>query len=185
MELTRAPSMLRRKGATMPWHNPYRFFRHLASDHGSVRRTFPAPALARIEAAITDGERRHRGQVRFVAEASLPLARVLKRLPPRERALEVFGQLRIWDTEENCGVLVYLLLADRDVEIVADRGIHGKVGDAAWEAVCRRMEATFRARRFADGVEAGIAEINALLAQHYPREFGAGPNELPNAAVLI
>ncbi len=105
---------------------------------------------------------------------------MLKRLPPRERALEVFGLLRIWDTEENCGVLVYLLLADRDVEIVADRGIHGKVGAAAWEAVCRRMEAAFREGRFADGAEAGIAEINALLAQHFPRADQAGPNELPD-----
>jgi uncharacterized membrane protein len=169
----------------MPWRKPYRFFRHLATDYGSMRRAFGAPAIARIEAAIAHGERRHRGQVRFVAEASLPLPRVLKRLPPRERALEIFGQLRIWDTEENCGVLVYLLLADRDVEIVADRGIHSKVGDAGWEAVCRRMETAFRARRFADGVEAGVAEINALLAQHYPREGGAGPNELPDTAILI
>ncbi len=169
----------------MPWRNPYRFFRHLATDHGSARRAFPAEALARIAAAIADGERRHRGQVRFAVEASLPLARVLRGLPPRERALEVFGQLRIWDTEENCGVLIYLLLADRDVEIVADRGIHGRVGDATWETVCRTMEAAFREGRFADGAQAGIAEINALLAQHYPRAGGAGSNELPDTALLI
>ncbi len=162
-----------------------RLFRHLATDHGSVRRAFPASELARIEAAIAAGERRHRGQVRFVVESSLPLARVLRRLPPRERALEVFGQLRIWDTEENCGVLVYLLLADRAVEIVADRGIHGKVGVTGWEAVCRKMEAAFRAGRFADGADAGIADINVLLAEHYPRVDTAGPNELPDAPVVI
>ncbi len=106
--------------------------------------------------------------MRFVVEPALPLARVLQALPPRERALEVFGLLRVWDTEDNAGVLVYLLLADRDVEIVADRGIHRRVGAPAWEAVCRMMEAAFRDGRYADGVEAGIARINALLARHFP-----------------
>ena len=162
-----------------------RFLRHLVTDHGSVRRAFPPEALARIEALIAEGERRHRGQVRFVVEASLPLGRVLRRLAPRERALEVFGMLRVWDTEENCGVLVYLLLADRDVEIVADRGIHAKVGDGEWEAICREMEAAFRERRFAAGVEAGIARINALLALHFPRSEASGPNELPDRPLIL
>jgi len=162
-----------------------RFFRHLATDHGSVRRRFPDAVLARIEAAIAEGEKLHRGQVRFVVEPSLPLARILRRVTPRERALEVFGLLRVWDTEENCGVLVYLLLADRDVEIVADRGIHGHVGTAAWEDACRKMETAFRDGRFAEGVAAGIAEINALLARHYPREPGAGADELPNRPVVL
>ena len=86
----------------------------------------------------------------------------------------MFGALSVWDTEENCGVLVYLLLADRDVEIVADRGIHAKVGDEAWVAICREMEAAFRERRFEEGVVAGIARINALLAEHFPRTGAAG-----------
>ena len=169
----------------MTGRNPYRFFRHLATDHGSVRRAFSKAALARIEAAIAEGETRHRGQVRFAVEPSLPLSRVLRRVSPRERALEVFSDLRIWDTEENCGVLVYLLLADRDVEIVADRGIHGHVGTAAWEAVCRKMETAFRDGRFTEGVETGIAEINALLARHYPRDGRAGDNELSNRPVVV
>jgi len=166
-------------------HHPYRFFRHLATDHGSVRRAFPKAALARIEAVIAEGETRHRGQVRFAVEPALPLARVLRRVTPTERALEVFGRLRIWDTEENCGVLVYLLLADRDVEIVADRGIHGHVGSAAWETVCGKMEAAFRDGRFVEGVIAGITEINALLAQHYPRDGRAGNDELSNRPVVL
>jgi uncharacterized membrane protein len=165
---------------------PRRFFRHLATDHGSVRRAFPDAALLRIEAVIGEGEKRHRGQVRFAVEPALPLIRVLSGVTPRERALEVFGLLRIWDTEENCGVLVYLLLADRDVEIVADRGIHRRVGDDAWGAVCRKMEAAFRSGRFAEGIEAGLAEINALLAEHYPREGGASAgNELPDRPVVL
>jgi uncharacterized membrane protein len=110
---------------------------------------------------------------------------VLKALPPRERALEIFGLLRIWDTEDNAGVLVYLLLADRDVEIVADRGIHRKVGTPEWEAVCRTMETAFRDGRYAEGAENGIARINALLAEHFPRAAGDVANELPNRPVIL
>jgi uncharacterized membrane protein len=170
---------------TMTARRRYRFFHHLATDRGSVRRAFPKASLARIEAAIAEGETRHRGQVRFAVEPALPLPRVVRRVMPRERALEVFGDLRIWDTAENCGVLVYLLLADRDVEIVADRGIHGYVGSAAWETVCGKMGAAFRGGRFVEGVVAGIIEINALLAQHYPRDGRAGENELPNRPVVL
>jgi uncharacterized membrane protein len=166
-------------------HRLRRFFRHLVADHVSVRRAFPKAALAQIEAAIAKGEKRHRGQVRFAVEPALPLVRVRHGVTPRERAIEAFGLLRIWDTEENCGVLVYLLLADRDVEIVADRGIHGHVGAAAWEAVCRKMETAFREGRFAEGVEAGLADINALLAQHYPRDGNARANELPDRPVVL
>ena len=162
-----------------------RFLRHLATDHGSVRRAFAPAALERIEAAIGEGELRHRGQVCVAVEASLPLVRVLKGVTPRARALEVFGALNVWDTEENCGVLVYLLLADRDVEIVADRGIHAKVGDEAWATVCREMEAAFANRRFVDGVVAGIGRINALLAEHFPRTAGTGTNELPDRPILL
>lgn len=162
-----------------------RWLRHLVTDRGSARRAFPGDALARIEAVIADGERRHRGQVRFAVEPSLPLGHVLRGQPPRERALEAFGALRVWDTEENCGVLVYLLLADRDVEIVADRGIHAKVDAGAWEAICREMESAFRERRFAEGIEAGIGRINALLAAHFPRAGTAGANELPDRPVVL
>jgi len=141
--------------------------------------------MRRIEAAIAAGETRHRGQVRLVVEPALPLARVLAKLPPRERALEIFGLMRIWDTEENAGVLVYLLLADRDVEIVADRGIDRRVGTGAWEAVCRTMEAAFRAGRHAEGVESGIAELNALLERHFPRGDATGSNELSDRPVIL
>jgi uncharacterized membrane protein len=162
-----------------------RFIRHLATDHGSARRAFPDTALSRIEAAIAEGERHHSGQVRVAIEASLPPPRVLKGLAPRARALEVFSQLSVWDTEENCGVLVYLLLADRDVEIVADRGIHARVGAETWEKICREMEAAFRERRFEEGIAAGIAKINTLLAEHFPRTGAAGKNELPDRPLVF
>jgi uncharacterized membrane protein len=169
---------------TMPWRRPYRFWRHVATDSAAVRRAFPPDALVRIEQAISAGERMHRAQLCVAIEGALPAARVMRKLPPRERALEVFGVQRAWDTEENCGVLLYLLLADRDVEIIADRGIHRQVGDAAWQAVCERMESALRTGRFADGVVAGIEEITALLARHFPRTQ-AGGNELPDRPVIL
>jgi uncharacterized membrane protein len=166
-------------------HPLRRLLRHLLTDRMAVLRALPKASRKRIEAAIADGERRHRGQVRFAVEAALPLTRVMRGVPPRERALEVFGALRIWDTAENCGVLVYLLMADRDVEIVADRGIHANVGTPAWDAICRKMEKEFRAGRFAEGVEAGIADINALLAKHFPRTGRDEGNELSDRPVIL
>ncbi len=163
---------------------PLRFGRHLVTDHWSARRAFPPIVMQRIGAAIASGETMHGGQVRFVVEGSLPMTQLVRGETPRERALEVFSRLRIWDTEENCGVLIYLLLADRDVEIVADRGIHRKVGDEAWQAICRGMEAAFREKRFAEGAIDGIDAINGLLAAHFPRT-GAGPNELPDTPVVL
>jgi len=161
-----------------------RLLRHVVTDHGAVRRAFAPRDLARVEAAVAEGEKTHRGQVCVAIEAALPAGRVMKRVAPRERALEVFGLLRTWDTEDNCGVLVYLLLADRDVEVIADRGIHRVVGNAAWQAICARMEQAFAEGRFADGVVEGVGEISRLLAQHFPRA-GAGPNELPDRPVIL
>jgi uncharacterized membrane protein len=166
-------------------HSLRRLFRHLCTDRTTVRRAFPKATLTRIESTIASGETQHRGQTRFAVEAALPLTRLLRGVTPRARALEVFGSLRVWDTAENCGVLVYLLFADRDVEIVADRGIHAQVGNAAWEAVCRTMEKAFRAGQFGEGVEAGLAEINELLVRHYPREGKPAGNELSDRPVLL
>ncbi len=162
-----------------------RLVRHVLTDHGAVRRAFPARDLSRIESAIEAGERTHRGQVCVAVEGALPAGRVWRRMPPRERALEVFGLLRVWDTEENCGVLVYLLLADHDVEIVADRGVHRIVGDDAWQAICAKMERAFREGRLAEGVIAGVEEISALLAQHFPRDGARSANELPDRPVIL
>lgn len=164
---------------------PLRFGRHLVTDHWTARRAFPPMVMKRVEEAIGAGERMHGGQVRFVVEGSLPMVQLVRGETPRERALEVFSRLRIWDTEENCGVLIYLLLADRDVEIVADRGIHREVGDAAWTELCRGMEAKFREGQFAEGVAAGIAAINALLAQYFPRDGATIPNELPDRPLIL
>lgn len=168
----------------MPWQRPNRFWRHAFSDEKDMRRAFPDAGMKRIEQAIAAGEAMHRGQVSVAIEAALPLSRVLRRLSPRERALEVFGSLRVWDTEHNNGVLLYLLLADRDVEIVADRAIHRLVGPGAWEAICKRMERSFRERRYVDGVVDGIREVSALLAEHFPGD-GGDADEIPNRPVVL
>ncbi len=163
---------------------PYRFWRHLVTDHRTARRVFPPEALEHIQHAIAEGERRHAGQVCFAVEAALPLSLVLQHETPRARAVETFGRLRVWDTEHNSGVLVYVLLADKDVEIVADRGIHRKVGEAAWRDICRTMESAFREGRFEQGAVAGIEAVSALLARHFPRD-AAGGNELSDRPVML
>jgi uncharacterized membrane protein len=161
-----------------------RITRHLLQHHWRRRRVFPAGVLARIEQAIKAGEATHSGQVRFVVEGALDGAPLFRNQPARERALDVFSQLRIWDTAHNNGVLIYLLLADRDVEIVADRGIDAKVGAAGWEKICREMETDFRAGNFERGVIKGIEAVSREMATHFPKK-GGGPNELPDAPVVL
>lgn len=155
---------------------------HLLMPDWRVRSSFSAAALARIEAAIGLAEQTHTGQIRFAVEAALDLPLLLKGISARERAVETFSALRVWDTEYNNGVLIYLLLADRDVEIVADRGIHNLVGTEKWEQICHAMERRFRDGDFEQGVLAGIEAVSELLAAHFP---GQGRNELPDAPVLI
>lgn len=161
-----------------------RVMRHLSSGNAAVRRAFPHSALDAIEREIREVEMQCDGQVRFSVEAALDLAPLLAGQPARERAVEVFSRLRIWDTEHNNGVLIYLLLADRDVEIVADRGAHARVGQQAWESICQEMEAAFRDGKFEGGILAGIRSVGRHLAQHYPRA-GEKINELPDRPVLM
>jgi uncharacterized membrane protein len=161
-----------------------RIGRHLVEHRWRLRRIFPPATLARIEQAIKAGEATHSGQVRFVVEGALDGAPLLRNQPARERALDVFSQLRIWDTVHNNGVLIYLLLADHDFEIVADRGIDARVGHGGWEKICQEMEADFRAGNFERGVIKGVEAVSRELAAHFARS-GAGPNELPDAPVVM
>jgi uncharacterized membrane protein len=161
-----------------------RIGRHLLEHRWRLQRIFPPMTLARIGQAITSGEAAHSGQVRFVVEGALDGVPLFRNQPARERALDIFSQLRIWDTAHNNGVLIYLLLADRDVEIVADRGIDAKVGPEGWEKICRAMETDFRAGNFEAGVIKGIEAVSREMAAHFPRR-GAGPNELPDAPVVM
>jgi uncharacterized membrane protein len=161
-----------------------RIGKHLLEHHWRVRRIFPPKVLAAIEQAIKAGEATHSAQIRFVVEGALDGKPLFRDQPARERALDIFSHLRIWDTAHNNGVLIYLLLADRKVEIIADRGIDAKVGAAGWEAICRAMEADFKAGNFESGVINGIAAVSRQLAAHFPKH-GAGPNELPDAPVVM
>jgi uncharacterized membrane protein len=161
-----------------------RIARHLLAHQWRVRRVFPPATLERIAQAIKAGEATHAGQVRFLVEGALDGAPLFRNQPARERALDLFSHLRIWDTAHNNGVLIYLLLADRDVEIIADRGIHAHVGEAGWEAICRDMEAQFRAGQFERGVVAGIAAVSRELARYFPPRTGQ-TNELPDQPIVM
>jgi uncharacterized membrane protein YgcG len=161
-----------------------RLLNHLITPAWTVQRVLPGRTLNAIQAAIQRSEATHRAELRFAVEGSLDLFDLLRGMTARQRAVQVFSQLGVWDTEENNGVLIYLLLADRDLEIIADRGVHRLVGDDGWEPIARRMEAALRAGNFEQGLVDGITAVGALLAQHYPRR-GGDVNELPDRPVVL
>jgi uncharacterized membrane protein YgcG len=167
--------------------NLTRILRHFLTGRAVVRRLFPHASLVAIEQAIKQSEISHEGEVCFAVEAALDTLPLLRDQPARERAVEVFSQLRVWDTEHNNGVLVYLLLADRDVEIVADRGINVKVSGEEWERICREMEMAFRQGHFESGVVAGIAAVGSHLQKHFwaEKEREGRENELPDTPVIL
>lgn len=164
--------------------NLRRIFRHLLAPGWVVRRAFPRRALARIEAAIAASEVKHRGELRFAVEGALDFLLVWHDIPVRQRAVDLFSELRVWDTEDNCGVLIYLQLVDHDVEIVADRGIARSVPQARWDELCHDMEEAFRAGRYEEGTLRAVEEIGTLLAQHFPPGED-NPNELPDRPVVL
>ena len=161
-----------------------RIGKHLLEHHWRVRRIFTPAVLAAIEQAIKAGEATHSGQVRFVVEGALDGAPLFRDQSARQRALDIFSQLRIWDTAHNNGVLIYLLFADHSVVIVADRGIDAKVGSSGWQEICAEMETEFKRANFEGGVIKGIAAVSRELARYFPAQ-GPGPNELPDAPVVI
>jgi len=162
-----------------------RLIRHLTFAPWRVRRAFPKATLQAIAHAIHAAEQQHGGEIRFAVEGALDLPELWRDVSARERAIEVFSHLRVWDTEHNDGVLIYLLLAERDVEIVADRGIHEQVDAGAWEQVCRNMEALLRQGRYAHAALQGVAGVSALLARHAPLPAAGKRNELPDWPVVL
>jgi uncharacterized membrane protein len=163
-----------------------RALRHLTHGRGAVTKAFPPATLDAIERATTAAEATHSGEIRFCVEGALPLDAVQAGQSPRDRAMDLFASLRVWDTARNNGVLIYLLLADRDVEIVADRGIHALVGDAGWVRICAAMQAQFRDGRFEAGALEGIAAVGHELAIYFPRERGDDDvNEVPDRPVVL
>ena len=167
-----------------------RLLRHLFTPPWVWRRAFTPAVLDAIETAIRQSEATHTGEVAFAIENALSPGQVWHGTTGRERALQVFADLRVWDTEANNGVLIYVLLADRDIEIVADRGLAARVAPAEWEAVAQAMEAEFRAGRFEAGTLAGIARVGEILAEHDPAggpasPLGDNPDELANRPVIL
>lgn len=165
-------------------HPIMRLLAHLVSNPWQVKRHFSIIALNKIEKAIAFSEKNHSGEIRFVVEAGLHPIEILYKKTPKMRAIELFGCLNIWDTEHNNGVLIYLLLADRDVEIIGDRGIHQNLGDDGWAVICREMEEFFRKGDFEAGVLHGIDKISAVLQMHFPQK-GESRNEISNKPLIL
>ncbi len=163
---------------------PARFFKHVLLPDWWRRRVFAAADLAAIGQAITASETRHRGELRFVVEAGLPPAALWRDTSPRQRAAELFASERVWDTEANSGILIYVELVDRRVEILADRGIAARVAQAEWDAICRAMEQAFGAGQWRQGALAAVARASELLAAHFPAG-GSNPNELPDQPLML
>ncbi len=161
-----------------------RVWRHAAATTGAAKRAFPAATLDAIAAAVMAGEQTHRGEIRLVVEKSLPLAAVWAGVTNRQRALAMFAECGVWDTADNCGVLIYVNLAERKVDIVADRGIDKCIDAQTWQAVCNTMTAGFARGNFHDSTLAAIERVNALLRQHFPAD-GARPNELPDQPIML
>ena len=161
-----------------------RILTHLFTTTWAMRRKIPPTLLRKIEQTIRECEATHAGQIRFAVEHALDLPELARGTSARARAVDVFSLLRVWDTAHNNGVLIYLLLADRDVEIVADRGVHAHVGAEGWEQVCQTMEAAFRRGDFEGGVLDGIRAVSTHLRRHYP-ERGPSANELPDQPAVL
>jgi uncharacterized membrane protein len=162
-----------------------RIVRHLWHDHTDTHRALGDAALARLQQRVAASERHHSGEIRLCVEGGLPLSYLWRGLSARQRAVTLFGKLRVWDTEHNNGVFIYLLLAERTIEIVADRGLARKVPQAHWHEVLGGMGTAFKAGRFEAGLDEAITAVDALLVQHFALAAGeTNPNELPDRADL-
>lgn len=161
-----------------------RLLKHLLLPGWFLRRVFAHGDLAAIGDAIAASEKSHRGELRFVVEGPLPPSVLWRKLSPRDRAVELFSQLRVWDTEENSGILIYVQLVDRKVEILADRGIAARVPQSDWDAICRTMEKGFRANQWRQGALQAVTNAGELLCRHFPAT-GYNPDELPNSPLVL
>jgi uncharacterized membrane protein len=162
-----------------------RLLTHVFGQWFAMRRCFPETLLEEMTAAIAAGEQTHLGEVRFAVESRLSPWAVLEGLESPRRARQVFGQLQVWDTEHNTGVLLYVLMAEKRIEIVADRGIVHRVGQSEWDAICAAMRSSYATGRWREGSLGGIAAAHALLAQHFPSDGIDNPDELPDRPVLL
>jgi len=163
---------------------PWRWCRHLFASRWLTQRRFNLAARATIERAITEVESRHAGEIRVAIETALDIPDLYFGVSALQRALAVFGLLGVWDTAANNGVLIYVLMADHEVQIVADRGIAAHVPKAEWAAICHAIETDFRAGRYGEGVAGGVRAVGGVLARHFPHE-GGDRNELRDEIVIL
>jgi uncharacterized membrane protein YgcG len=162
-----------------------RILKHRWLDEGDARRALGAGALARLQEKVASSERRHGGEIRVCVEAGLPLSYLWRGAPARERAVVMFGKLRVWDTERNNGVLIYLLLAEHRIEIVADRGLNAHVGPEQWQQLLPDMAQAFNAGRFEAGLAQAIDAVDAMLVRYFPASVDRpDANELPDRPVV-
>lgn len=161
-----------------------RFLSNLTTTGFALRRAFPESTLDAIEAAVRQSERSHGGEIQFAIETALDLPQLLRGVSARQEAIQAFADLHVWDTEQNCGVLIYVLLSEKDVEIVADRGYNGRVSLAQWQEVCDRMRTAYADGRFLAGSVGGIEDITRLIRQHFPPD-PADEDERPNRPVIL
>lgn len=167
------------------WQRLRRMLRHLWMDDEDLSRALPSDLLDRLAQRVAQGEHRHAGEIRIHAEAGLPLSYLWRDATPRERAVTLFGKLRVWDTEHNSGVLIYLLLAERAIEIVADRGLARQVPPQAWQALVAHLSSAFKEGRYEQGLLHAVEEVSVLLERHFPRPMGEpSRNELPDRPTL-
>ena len=155
---------------------------------GSLRRVLPADVQQRLAERVAASEKRHTGQIRICVEGGLPLSYIWRSANARERAVTQFGKLRVWDTEHNNGVLIYLLVAEHTIEILADRGIARNVDPKVWHEMVARMREQFREGHYEDGLTEAIAAVTVALVEQYPAaEDGSErhANELPDGPVVI
>ncbi|TWI65368.1 TLP18.3/Psb32/MOLO-1 phosphatase superfamily protein [Pseudoduganella lurida] len=161
-----------------------RAWRHLSTGAGTGKRCFPQATLEAIAAAIAEGETRHRAEVRLIVEPALPFGAAWGGVGNRDRARALFAHYGIWDTEENCGVLIYVNLADHAVDIVADRNVGRLITEGEWQAVCATMTAAYKRGDFREGSVAALRQLADLLQRHFPAD-GARPNQLSNEAIIL
>ena len=167
----------------------FRVLRHRSQDTTDTRRAIPADMVQRLMDRVAASEQRHTGEIRIYVESSLPSSYLWRGADTRERAVMMFSKLRVWDTAQNNGVLIYLMLAEHAIELVADRGIDAHVPAQHWQMVVTRMADAFRSNRYEDGLTQALEEVSAVLVEHFPAMDAAGasqpnPNELPDAPVL-
>ncbi len=172
-------------GKSGMWNKLKRILRHLWLDESGARRALPSTLLDRLQRRVAASERRHSGEIRICVEAGLPMSYLWRNASAHERAVTLFGKLRVWDTEHNNGVLIYLLLADRAIELVADRGLNQRVSEAEWAAMVKRLGANLAGGLHEDGLTQALEEVSAVLVTHFPLAPGESRrNELGDTPVL-